>query len=976
MAILSQNTFTIYRIARERFELELTSETLVIPANPAGVADLTLAETAVRVMKDGKEVFPSFDESLGGRNLVRNSDFSRGLDGIDYWGTGSFNDIISDSPYSKVLRTTRQGVKIPLANGGIKLDEYISLSAMMRSNKTTGVNVMLRVCYDDGTRLIFYSGIVALTDNWKRYDFITRSAYAQDEASPQSLFIYPSGVDTDILYITQIKLEKGDKPTNWTPAPGDILLNAVRTNYNCSSAIVNNTVKISTLTPGKKAGYTDIEVSYGEEYKAKKRLTWALAKEGEKGDPGDSGISITSVDVLFAKTSGQTAPDKYNAELWSTNAPAITGTQQLWTITKTTYTTGTFTISNPVNITPGKGDPGTGIESITEYYLLHTAKTLPSNLIPSGETPPGGWLTTPPAWEYGKYIFTCILIKYKNPTSYYWTVPLCSSEWEAVEDIEIGGVNLVKNGNFLAFLNNWQKNGNPTITPLATGSIPKGAITGVQITASGTSDGVYQLFKDSGGSSFIPLGRKYTISLLARATTAGRILRVGLEGNTLKEITLTTEWTPYKYTFTAVNAGHLVMYPQNAGTFQLTNIQLEEGTKNTAFRNGYLEEAIKGSTEINGGLLLGNVLGTKDEAGVIRAYMSGLESNKVAFAAGVNNFGLENETQSFAVQHDGSGHLANGNLWWNILGEMFLGKEYADKSIVVTPTGVIPSVTEITNKEKYQFPIVNQNVSKDFNNPADSGTVSDLFVDYIREFELKNDGILDISAGVQYLWGTGLPYFGATGNIVLQKWNGSAWIDIQTGTYYEETRSTSFEMYDVSLHVTAGRFRFNAYILCGGAYPDGPDASVYLNKYFSIKYQLKVKKLVIASDGIAFLDSLSDNYFRLSLQDSIPLRYSGGMDMPGVLASGSVGMYGVFNQLWGSKKHDTLQASRNSVGYYTVYHSVGHNDYTVQITPETAQRTCYVGTRQSSFFTVYFYNMSSALADANFNFQIVGKNWA
>lgn len=325
-------------------------------------------------------------------------------------------------------------------------------------------------------------------------------------------------------------------------------------------------------------------------------------------------------------------------------------------------------------------------------------------------------------------------------------------------------------------------------------------------------------------------------------------------------------------------------------------------------------------------------------------------------------------------RHDGSGHLAGGNLWWNALGELFFGKAFDSKTIVITPTGNIPTLAEIGNKEKYALPLVNSSIYKDFNNPSHTGTVSDLYVSYTSEFELVNDAILTINTEVAYSWGSGLPQFGADGTIKLQKYNGTTWIDIQYGALSYGNGYYSYTLNIENIHVLSGKYRIHAEFLCGGETPSGANATVTLQKYFDIQYQLKVKKLVVASDGIAFLDSLSDNYFRLSLQDSTPLRYRGGMDIPGVLASGSVGLNGGFNQVWGAKKHASQTAVRNSVGYYTVYHSIGHTDYTVLITPETDQRVCYVASKGVNSFTVYFRNLSGALSDSNFSFLISGRN--
>lgn len=70
MTLLAQQSYTIKRFEKPNFDVTFTPETIVIPASLDGTPDLTNAEFTVRVMKEGKEVFPNFDESLGGRNLA------------------------------------------------------------------------------------------------------------------------------------------------------------------------------------------------------------------------------------------------------------------------------------------------------------------------------------------------------------------------------------------------------------------------------------------------------------------------------------------------------------------------------------------------------------------------------------------------------------------------------------------------------------------------------------------------------------------------------------------------------------------------------------------------------------------------------------------------------------------------------------------------------------------------------------------
>lgn len=84
------------------------------------------------------------------------------------------------------------------------------------------------------------------------------------------------------------------------------------------------------------------------------------------------------------------------------------------------------------------GTDGKGVASITRQYYVSTSKIAPTG---------GSWTTTAPAWSLGKYLWTRYEIKYTNPASTVYTTAYCDSSWEAINEIQIGGRNLVLNSN-------------------------------------------------------------------------------------------------------------------------------------------------------------------------------------------------------------------------------------------------------------------------------------------------------------------------------------------------------------------------------------------------------------------------------------------------------------------------------------------------------------------------------------------------
>lgn len=164
----------------------------------------------------------------------------------------------------------------------------------------------------------------------------------------------------------------------------------------------------------------------------------------------DDGISVRSVIVEYYLSTSATS---LSGGSWTTSVPAWVNGKFIWSRQKTTLSNGTVNTTNPVCITGGTGATGavgTGITSITTEYYLSTSKTTQTG---------GSWITTQPTWSTGKYLWTRSKIVYKNPTSTTYTTPICDSSWEAVNDIEIGGINFLLNSSMKKDFSKWTNSG-------------------------------------------------------------------------------------------------------------------------------------------------------------------------------------------------------------------------------------------------------------------------------------------------------------------------------------------------------------------------------------------------------------------------------------------------------------------------------------------------------------------------------------
>lgn len=368
---------------------------------------------------------------------------------------------------------------------------------------------------------------------------------------------------------------------------------------------------------------------------------------------------------------------------------------------------------------------------------------------------------------------------------------------------------------------------------------------------------------------------------------------------------------------------------------------------------------------------------TRGDATAGMSGIKGTDGDLPAFWAGGTYNDALSGTAKAIIRHDGSGSIAAGNFSWDINGEVLFGKDFADKKITISPTATIPSLAEINNKEKYTADDFAFEEGVDLNDPSQAPFVRTK--EHTVEFEIKNSFKF-----IDNTWVCIYSYFSSDVSVITneiflsfeRKNSNGGWDTISQATDadIDEGGYTKLTLPETDCNPGIYRF-FMSY--SWSAETIGPNAHVYFKINSIIKYQLRIKKLTIASDGIAFSDSNSDNFFRLSLQDTIPFRYHGNTDIPGVLLAGEVSTAGGFSSVWGAKGHASKTGEKIATGQYKVWHSIGHLEYQVQITPTTENRSCCVVGKNTDNFLVYFYSIGSSptLADTGFHFSITGKNY-
>ena len=164
-----------------------------------------------------------------------------------------------------------------------------------------------------------------------------------------------------------------------------------------------------------------------------------------------------------------------------------------------------------------------------------------------------------------------------NDSSFYDTCSI--AKIYDVSDIQIGGVNLIKNSNFADGINKWAPMN--IIYAVETDSTYGHHI---KFSSSVGGDTNHRLFSDIGSNFNHVQGTMYTLSFYAKASANTQVqTNVACATNTNNH-SLTTSWQRYTTTYKASAAGSLTFWAVEANKdIYLANIKLERGNKPTDY---------------------------------------------------------------------------------------------------------------------------------------------------------------------------------------------------------------------------------------------------------------------------------------------------------------------------------------------------------------------------------------------------------
>lgn len=410
----------------------------------------------------------------------------------------------------------------------------------------------------------------------------------------------------------------------------------------------------------------------------------------------------------------------------------------------------------------------------------------------------------------------------------------------------------------------------------------------------------------------------------------------------------------------------------------------------------YLRKVIKdGSTLIKGGLLATNVIALKSTNGKISSYIDGNEANNIAFATGVTDAFTANEKRAVEITHDGNarfgqmhlnGHdgvlsfapIGSAESYLNIGGvarplDSLLGGTLSGDdrtgSVRLDPTAT-SSDAEITNTKEL---IGGMNITKDGTTIKFSGSYN---ISVAQEYNENDTSSTDPSR--------------PTDTSTLKRANAIGILEIKLvkkGERGDEDKAQILYVSKQGNDPTRGSVNFVAsatiekgiYKVVATCTHKGASvgrSSTIATANIATEVTNKSTEVYIGKDSMYAVFG-RENFLHVSDEGTT---IKGKTDMPGVLAAGIARMSGTVQNAYGAKVnrqgYDYAVCERQRDNSYKVYHSIGHSNYSVQVTVfgDSRDAGCVMDI-QDYYFTCCFYNPVDVYKEQqNFTYLCIGPN--
>jgi len=442
---------------------------------------------------------------------------------------------------------------------------------------------------------------------------------------------------------------------------------------------------------------------------------------------------------------------------------------------------------------------------------------------------------------------------------------------------------------------------------------------------------------------------------------------------------LITNYTAALYNFVDFKCPAWVYY-------YVRNIQVEHGNKATAYKKSqqdidekitaldYLKAALTGSTEISGGLVGTNVILLKTLAGLITGGMSGLSNDNIGIWTGGTYQNAIDSLAKIILRKDGSGQLAGGKIFWDLLGALNVGIFQVrddrvvvtgeDGSIVITPkeVGQVKSTAStysgssgytqlggyhtnpIVFGDKY---IINEVSSINSEESESKVSISYGIHSHVDAYSYDNSSSLASYLHFQPIIEILNDSNDVIGMSFLPAHGVSAFADGEYGS--DSTAFDDNSSVVINCTIPAGSFKVRLALTGGDNYFNGTgdiNGSSTVGSSMSFTAVSTTKETIIGSDGLYVrLDSSNELLIKKdSVSNKIAVSSKGAsFDIPAGLGGGKVASGGGLSAPWGAKPPTGCTGTTTK----TITHNIGDTDYTLMVTM-TSNNTYYITGRSST----------------------------
>lgn len=318
---------------------------------------------------------------VGGRNLATNT--NKGTTGWSWsMQTGGYSKESVSETGVNTCKLTRDSVKQSgwsviqfsyIGRTKWEADTNYTVSVDVKASVSTSMNPDFR--HSDGSNMLIQSckaiNNTTVANVWTKLVWVVKSAATLPSGTSQNTYFTGMNSNVGVSYqFKNLKIEKGNTATDWTPAPEDYVSFVDVEYYLSTSPTSLSGGSWSTTAPtwvnGKYMwsrtvttdGAGNRTYSPNQNGVCIAGAQGATGAKGDKGDTGGTGATGKGVKSIVEQYYKSTSATAMSGGSWSTTYPGWENSKYIWTRSVITYTDNTTSTTTAVCVTGSKGDKG------------------------------------------------------------------------------------------------------------------------------------------------------------------------------------------------------------------------------------------------------------------------------------------------------------------------------------------------------------------------------------------------------------------------------------------------------------------------------------------------------------------------------------------------------------------------------------------------------------------------------------------